>query len=147
MPPVVDAAATLCSRVFCLMIRRPPRSTLFPYTTLFRSGAQRPAVTYVGIGAFVDVAAGFLNTSYGEGQSAVPTNRTFPDQVFLRGHRQIRAEYRRKDAGNQQSRQQRGASFLQSNLANFHWLRMSTLPASMLSESVWRALTKREHDH
>src|SRR5437899_10855083 len=22
---------------FCLMIRRPPRSTLFPYTTLFRS--------------------------------------------------------------------------------------------------------------
>src|SRR3712207_8392129 len=24
---------------FLLMIRRPPRSTLFPYTTLFRSGA------------------------------------------------------------------------------------------------------------
>src|SRR2546421_3293411 len=28
---------------FFLMIRRPPRSTLFPYTTLFRSLAQRPA--------------------------------------------------------------------------------------------------------
>src|SRR3712207_7958610 len=27
---------------FCLMIRRPPRSTLFPYTTLFRSGEHRP---------------------------------------------------------------------------------------------------------
>src|SRR5687768_18236841 len=27
--------------VFFLMIRRPPRSTLFPYTTLFRSAAQR----------------------------------------------------------------------------------------------------------
>src|SRR2546427_6443416 len=26
------------------MIRRPPRSTLFPYTTLFRSGAHRFAV-------------------------------------------------------------------------------------------------------
>src|SRR5947208_17170503 len=26
------------------MIRRPPRSTLFPYTTLFRSGFWRPAV-------------------------------------------------------------------------------------------------------
>src|SRR3712207_7517378 len=26
------------------MIRRPPRSTLFPYTTLFRSGGGRPAV-------------------------------------------------------------------------------------------------------
>src|SRR2546427_7240097 len=30
---------TLCSFFFFfLMIRRPPRSTLFPYTTLFRSG-------------------------------------------------------------------------------------------------------------
>src|SRR5208282_6387414 len=29
---------------FFLMIRRPPRSTLFPYTTLFRSQAQRPAI-------------------------------------------------------------------------------------------------------
>src|SRR6267143_4017333 len=28
--------------VFFLMIRRPPRSTLFPYTTLFRSPAARP---------------------------------------------------------------------------------------------------------
>src|SRR3712207_7783705 len=30
-------------RIFFLMIRRPPRSTLFPYTTLFRSagGGQR----------------------------------------------------------------------------------------------------------
>src|SRR6266545_7618407 len=28
---------------FFLMIRRPPRSTLFPYTTLFRSKTPRPA--------------------------------------------------------------------------------------------------------
>src|SRR3712207_8760154 len=27
-------------RFFFLMIRRPPRSTLFPYTTLFRSGPK-----------------------------------------------------------------------------------------------------------
>src|SRR3712207_7714856 len=27
----------MCSIIFFLMIRRPPRSTLFPYTTLFRS--------------------------------------------------------------------------------------------------------------
>src|SRR2546427_1182834 len=27
----------VCSYFFFLMIRRPPRSTLFPYTTLFRS--------------------------------------------------------------------------------------------------------------
>src|SRR2546427_7431375 len=30
----------LDSHFFFLMIRRPPRSTLFPYTTLFRSRAQ-----------------------------------------------------------------------------------------------------------
>src|SRR3712207_9145159 len=29
-----------CSLFFFLMIRRPPRSTLFPYTTLFRSGER-----------------------------------------------------------------------------------------------------------
>src|SRR3712207_7806963 len=29
--------------IFFLMIRRPPRSTLFPYTTLFRSGIDRLA--------------------------------------------------------------------------------------------------------
>src|SRR3712207_7720002 len=29
------------------MIRRPPRSTLFPYTTLFRSGAELGATTTV----------------------------------------------------------------------------------------------------
>src|SRR3712207_7834131 len=31
---------TLLCNVFFLMIRRPPRSTLFPYTTLFRSGVD-----------------------------------------------------------------------------------------------------------
>src|SRR5256885_15037887 len=40
------------SIVFCffffLMIRRPPRSTLFPYTTLFRSLQEAPAVSALG---------------------------------------------------------------------------------------------------
>src|SRR5438034_7679943 len=31
---------------FFLMIRRPPRSTLFPYTTLFRSPSDLSAYTY-----------------------------------------------------------------------------------------------------
>src|SRR2546430_12464023 len=36
----MDAWRTgVCGLVFFLMIRRPPRSTLFPYTTLFRSAA------------------------------------------------------------------------------------------------------------
>src|SRR5689334_24683049 len=31
------------------MIRRPPRSTLFPYTTLFRSHSHNPTFAYRGV--------------------------------------------------------------------------------------------------
>src|SRR3712207_7570363 len=33
------------------MIRRPPRSTLFPYTTLFRSSGAKPTIVRVNTGA------------------------------------------------------------------------------------------------
>src|SRR5574340_1400662 len=39
-PGVSSSPSSVCIRSLCfffLMIRRPPRSTLFPYTTLFRS--------------------------------------------------------------------------------------------------------------
>src|SRR5574337_987299 len=39
------------------MIRRPPRSTLFPYTTLFRSGGRR-AITGQALGDAADQLAG-----------------------------------------------------------------------------------------
>src|SRR3989442_1195430 len=54
------------SGTFFLMIRRPPRSTLFPYTTLFRSNATRTKTTtvngtvtnvFTADGAFDDPAA------------------------------------------------------------------------------------------
>src|SRR6266581_6642936 len=35
---------------FFLMIRRPPRSTLFPYTTLFRSACHRDRRVDCGVG-------------------------------------------------------------------------------------------------
>src|SRR2546426_8598023 len=35
------------------MIRRPPRSTLFPYTTLFRSVEERPILAWAAMGAGV----------------------------------------------------------------------------------------------
>src|SRR5256885_16769284 len=38
---VLHFRACLFSFFFFLMIRRPPRSTLFPYTTLFRSWAAK----------------------------------------------------------------------------------------------------------
>ena len=34
--------------IFFLMLRRPPRSTLFPYTTLFRSWPNQSEVTVKG---------------------------------------------------------------------------------------------------
>src|SRR6266566_9067006 len=37
MKPVMSAPSCIYLSFFFLMIRRPPRSTLFPYTTLFRS--------------------------------------------------------------------------------------------------------------
>src|SRR2546428_10068958 len=40
------------------MIRRPPRSTLFPYTTLFRSDRVKRIVEVIG---YVAVAPGFLD--------------------------------------------------------------------------------------
>src|SRR4051795_13775552 len=35
-----------CLVFFFLMIRRPPRSTLFPYTTLFRSNSSHTLISY-----------------------------------------------------------------------------------------------------
>src|SRR2546427_10246714 len=39
----------LVSSFFFLMIRRPPRSTLFPYTTLFRSSGRSTGRRRIGI--------------------------------------------------------------------------------------------------
>src|SRR2546429_6935214 len=56
------------------MIRRPPRSTLFPYTTLFRSvriGAQQPVLAGIGHRPFAavliaeDRKSTRLNSSHG----------------------------------------------------------------------------------
>src|SRR2546422_5545005 len=44
------------------MIRRPPRSTLFPYTTLFRSGSER------GVGKLeADLIVPLTGTAVGDG--------------------------------------------------------------------------------
>src|SRR5256886_16182330 len=44
----------MCLFFFFLMIRRPPRSTLFPYTTLFRSRAIRlKKIVYMFMGSMI----------------------------------------------------------------------------------------------
>src|SRR5262249_60494813 len=46
---------------FSLLIRRPPRSTLFPYTTLFRSGVVARRVVVAVFGSFHVVCAGLAD--------------------------------------------------------------------------------------
>src|SRR5256885_9017114 len=48
---------------FFLMIRRPPRSTLFPYTTLFRSDGSGSFVTNVAADSWslVNISGGVVN--------------------------------------------------------------------------------------
>src|ERR1035438_10593806 len=41
LPGRIESLSVSVDFFFFLMIRRPPRSTLFPYTTLFRSGSRR----------------------------------------------------------------------------------------------------------
>src|SRR3712207_9197249 len=41
----VDTNSRVCVLFFFLMIRRPPRSTLFPYTTLFRSNSTAKTIS------------------------------------------------------------------------------------------------------
>src|SRR5256885_17254114 len=45
---------------FFLMIRRPPRSTLFPYTTLFRSPQLPPARAAAGVRLALGLNAAFV---------------------------------------------------------------------------------------
>src|SRR3712207_6938356 len=49
--------------VFFLMIRRPPRSTLFPYTTLFRSEAALRREGLVDVLGNLTLITGELNSS------------------------------------------------------------------------------------
>src|SRR6478736_8946118 len=63
--------------LFFLMIRRPPRSTLFPYTTLFRSrstlatGDGRPGIRHVRRAKERDRKSTRLNSSHSQISYAV----------------------------------------------------------------------------
>src|SRR5437868_12702746 len=49
--------------LFLLMIRRPPRSTLFPYTTLFRSNRDLAAAAQENKGAYTQAEATYAITT------------------------------------------------------------------------------------
>src|SRR3712207_7725603 len=65
--------------VFFLMIRRPPRSTLFPYTTLFRSG--RVLVRARADAGEADALAG----RFGGGHGRVTMGGTLGPELALQG--------------------------------------------------------------
>src|ERR1039458_10209989 len=60
---------------FFLMIRRPPRSTLFPYTTLFRSGFKRYMVR---VGREYNLRYAVMISKINENKAAVVTYSAHP---------------------------------------------------------------------
>src|SRR3712207_9499240 len=68
------------------MIRRPPRSTLFPYTTLFRSADEEHA--------FLRVIAPHLRALYGADKPAAWATVFCPHLIAERGQAWVEAEVR-----------------------------------------------------
>src|SRR5690242_21116931 len=70
---------------FFLMIRRPPRSTLFPYTTLFRSLPERNVIETAKVTASIDLYSnGRLILGVGAGW--------FPEEAAVMG-----VDFKRRD--------------------------------------------------
>src|SRR3712207_7211872 len=63
------------------MIRRPPRSTLFPYTTLFRSRSEGAGTGLFGSVARIDPRAVFSSSGRHHLGQIVWENRTSGDRV------------------------------------------------------------------
>src|SRR3712207_626818 len=73
------------------MIRRPPRSTLFPYTTLFRSASKSKAVSYKRLRELetqlrAEVQALFVLGAQAD-QGSLPDGLVVTDEIALRQER------------------------------------------------------------
>src|SRR2546422_477150 len=71
---------------FFLMIRRPPRSTLFPYTTLFRSTGTLPTIRGQHAEAVLEIFnfLNLLNRNWGLQRNPVTSSASGPDLELLR---------------------------------------------------------------
>src|SRR3989449_5062941 len=67
------------------MIRRPPRSTLFPYTTLFRSPDTWPALR----GAGLPLTGGWRRTALAWALQSMELTRAGTDGLALLWHRDV----------------------------------------------------------
>src|SRR5689334_23385581 len=72
---------------FFLMIRRPPRSTLFPYTTLFRSLAIDAYFSFSGMITFKNWSGALPLTAYPSSRLLVETDAPYLAPVPHRGRR------------------------------------------------------------
>src|SRR2546425_10780762 len=80
------AAQSLTFLFFFLMIRRPPRSTLFPYTTLFRSTPplwfMEGMAEYLSIGPIDPHTAMWLRDASLEGHLPTIEQLTYDPRIF-----------------------------------------------------------------
>src|SRR3712207_7113541 len=94
------------------MIRRPPRSTLFPYTTLFRSPERETEdiqavidhvadIDWVALDAPGDPVLGAIGGSYGGGYQTM----TALDEIHETGHTRFNALRSEEHTSELQSRQ------------------------------------------
>src|SRR5256885_11972530 len=88
------------------MIRRPPRSTLFPYTTLFRSvgGAQSVSVALasaenIGLGKAVNIGGGYAVTRSEEHTSELQSPCNLVCRLLLEKKRRTARPFRRTPRG------------------------------------------------
>src|SRR3712207_6919112 len=89
------------------MIRRPPRSTLFPYTTLFRSKMERRYYTTHGDEVATPLEQSRLNLKYrDEWEATTPEGQAH--------HRKRMEEARRRQVEDLSSRSEEHTSELQS---------------------------------
>src|SRR5260370_453088 len=68
---------------FFLMIRRPPRSTLFPYTTLFRSWGSRPMAEHRVMSEVLLYITHYRSRRCNESQASRPEEHTSELQSHL----------------------------------------------------------------
>src|SRR5437016_9390053 len=66
------------------MLRRPPRSTLFPYTTLFRSVFEWKSIRWLNLALLGEVNGRFVDIRGEHGQSA-PSIETLYSEVTAPG--------------------------------------------------------------
>src|SRR3989475_11837011 len=93
------------------MIRRPPRSTLFPYTTLFRSERQRSGRRQRGVGLEAPVGRDAANPDAAAGDAPPNHGAQRPDKRRIARDAADQLVERRGGGGEPQGRREIGGPY------------------------------------